>query len=67
MDRYGALPGPVENLIEVAELKALCIQHGVATAAIRRGECRMKFASTAQVDRSCSNSGGGRVWERGYS
>lgn len=50
VDRYGALPGPVENLIEVAELKALCIQHGVATAAIRRGECRMKFASTAQVD-----------------
>ena len=50
IDRYGKLPMAVDHLIRIATLRALCIGSGVATATIRRGECRMRFAPGADVD-----------------
>ncbi|MGI8427107.1 MAG: transcription-repair coupling factor [Actinomycetota bacterium] len=41
-DRFGPLPGSVENLIVVAELRALLASHGINEAILRDGSLKLK-------------------------
>lgn len=42
IDRYGALPQPVETLIQVAQLRALLASHGIAEATVRDAVMKLR-------------------------
>ena len=50
VDRFGDPNRPVMNLIEVAQLKALCSRIGVDYVTVRGDELIMRFAMAAEVD-----------------
>ncbi|HVE76936.1 MAG TPA: transcription-repair coupling factor, partial [Actinomycetota bacterium] len=41
-DRYGPIPEPVENLVKVAELRALLAEHAIEEATVRDGVLRLR-------------------------
>lgn len=49
-DRYGALPPPVQNLLEYASLKLLCIKVGVTGIDRKRDLVHIKFKANAAID-----------------
>ncbi len=49
-DRYGALPPPVQNLLEYASLKLLCIKIGVTSIDRKRDLVQVKFKPSAAID-----------------
>jgi len=49
-DRYGALPPPVQNLLEYASLKLLCIKIGVTSIDRKRDLVQLKFKPNAAID-----------------
>ena len=50
IDRFGDLPKPVENLLIIAELRALAHQGGVTEVAINRQEITLKMYQKAELD-----------------
>ena len=49
-DRFGTIPRPVANLLEIALLKALAGRAGVVSVGMRGGGVAMTFAGDAKVD-----------------
>jgi transcription-repair coupling factor (superfamily II helicase) len=41
-DRYGPLPEPVANLLDVAELRAFFAAHGISEATVRQGVLKVR-------------------------
>ena len=50
IDRFGDIPGPVENLLKVAELKAAAHRAYVTGVAVNRQEIRMELYPKAKLD-----------------
>ena len=50
IDRFGDIPGPVENLLKVAELKAAAHRAYVTEVAVNRQEIRMELYPKAKLD-----------------
>ena len=50
IDRFGEIPGPVENLLRVAALKALAHRAGVTDVFINRQEVRLVMFKKAEID-----------------
>lgn len=50
IDRFGDIPGPVENLLKVAGLKALAHSAGVTEVNINRQEIRLLMFKNAEID-----------------
>ena len=51
IDRFGDIPGPVENLLKVAELKAAAHRAYVTGVAVNRQEIRMELYPEGEVRR----------------
>jgi transcription-repair coupling factor (superfamily II helicase) len=51
-DRYGELPAAVNNLMEYASLKLLCVRVGVLTIDRKRDVLNIKFKQNATIDPS---------------
>ncbi|MDO4544427.1 MAG: transcription-repair coupling factor [Clostridia bacterium] len=49
-DRYGDLPEPVRNLIDLQLIQALCTQAMVQKISVQRGRALLQFASSASPD-----------------
>ena len=49
-DRYGDIPGPVQNLMDVALVKAKAAKAQVASLTIRDGSAKLVFHPDAQLD-----------------
>jgi transcription-repair coupling factor (superfamily II helicase) len=52
LDRYGALPEPTRNLLEVIRLKIRCRKLGVQSVEVKNGELQLRLAEHAPVDPS---------------
>ena len=50
IDRFGDPNRPVMNLIDIAQLKALCAQLGIDYVTLRGGELMMRFSMSADID-----------------
>ncbi len=50
MDRFGDIPRPVENLLLIAELKAMAHRAGVTEVSINRQEITLKMFKKAKLD-----------------
>ena len=53
IDRYGELPVPVEALLDVSQLRALCSRIGVSSVARSKEGLRMKLEESAVPDPAC--------------
>ncbi len=50
LDRYGALPGEAENLLQVIRLKILARRLGIVTVELMRGEIVLGVAESSQIE-----------------
>ena len=50
IDRFGDIPAPVENLLRIADLKAVAHRAGVTEAAVNRQEFTLKMYQKASLD-----------------
>ena len=66
IDRFGDIPGPVENLLKVAELKAAAHRAYVTEVAVNRQEIRMELYPKAMFyqDKRNKNKACGPMMEK---
>ena len=50
IDRYGDIPRPVQNLLDIALVKHRASQLGVLSFTVRAGEARLVFSENAPID-----------------
>ncbi len=50
IDRYGDIPGSVQNLLDIALYKARASRLGIVSFAVKKGEARLTFGENAPID-----------------